>query len=77
MFLGRLAAIAALLFAVALPVKVPCGAPDKSCLPVRDAQDRLLLTYDLEPLSVMLIENLLNTDLPIRYYQGADVVVLD
>jgi hypothetical protein len=77
MFLGRLAAIAALLFAVALPVKVPCGAPDKSCMPVRDAQDRLALSYDLEPLSVMLVENLFDIDLPIRYYTGADVVILD
>lgn len=70
MVLTRYTAIAFMLFGLILPVRVPCGVPDQSCAPQEDAKGVWGTPYDIEPLSIMLLEKLLRLDLPLRYYRG-------
>lgn len=72
MVLGRFTAFGILLFALLFPVKVPCGAANQGCLPAPDDQGQLRSPFHIEPLTIMLLEQVLNIDIPISYYQGSD-----
>lgn len=68
---------AALLVAVLLvPVKVTCYALGASCVTAPDASGTYYTGYDIEPLTIVLIEAVVQVDLPLRYFRGSDATKL-
>lgn len=52
------------------PVKVTCGAPGYTCTPAPDQNGMIYRTYDIEPFGILLLESLVGTDLPLKYFVG-------
>ncbi len=59
-----------LLLGALFPVVVPCGALGYTCMPAPDPQGYVQLYYEVEPLTVVLLEGILQHDLPLAYFHG-------
>lgn len=51
-----------------LPISVGCGAPGKSCALPPNENNEVNIYNEVEPLFVVIIETLLDTDIKIYYY---------
>lgn len=51
------------------PVPVACGAPGRTCRTGPGPLQTSHIYYDLEPLSILAIEAVLQVDLPIYYFK--------
>lgn len=69
----RSAALFGLALALALPKKVPCEVPGRSC-EVHDRDNRVCQPTDVEPLAVYGLEWVLSRDLPLAYSTRLDCV---
>jgi hypothetical protein len=49
------------------PLPVACGAPGQSCRTAPDARGVSHISYELEPLGIVLIEAIFRFDLPIYF----------
>jgi hypothetical protein len=54
------------------PVRVTCGTPEATCRTAPDAQGVSFVYYEIEPLGVMLIEQVTRSNIPIYYTAGID-----
>jgi hypothetical protein len=54
------------------PVHVSCGKNGYSCVTAPDENGVAHSTYDVQPLFSVWIEDIVGTDLPLKYYEGAN-----
>ncbi|OBJ86900.1 hypothetical protein [Mycobacterium asiaticum] len=59
--------------ALAVPIKQRCGAPGRTCATAVDADGNVHYYYEVEPLAVFLLENVLGSDIPVFYTSGEEV----
>jgi hypothetical protein len=55
-----------------LPVPVNCGSPSYSCMPAPDQSGFINPYFEVEPLSVAIIEPFTAFNIPVYYYAGYD-----
>jgi hypothetical protein len=66
-------AVAAVLAALAIPIKVRCGAPGYACATAVDAQGNVHYYYEVEPLGVYLAEIVTGSNIRLYYRSGDDL----
>lgn len=62
------------LAALAMPIKQRCGAPGRSCATTVDANGDVHYYYEVEPLGVLLFENMMGSNIPLYYTSGEEIV---
>ncbi|OBK28464.1 hypothetical protein A5634_20510 [Mycobacterium asiaticum] len=60
--------------ALAIPIKQRCGAPGRTCATAVDANGDVHYYYEVEPLGIFLIENMIGSDIPLFYTSGEEIV---
>ncbi len=66
-------AVASVLAALAIPIKVRCGAPGYACATAVDAQGNVHYYYEVEPLGVYLAEIVTGSNIRLYYRSGDDL----
>jgi hypothetical protein len=59
--------------ALAIPIKVRCGAPGYSCATAVDARGSVRYYYEVEPLGVYLAEIITGSNIRLYYQSGEDL----
>lgn len=59
---------------LALPIKVRCGAPGRTCASAVDAHGDVHYYYEVEPFGVFVMESVLGSDIPWFYTSGEEIV---
>jgi hypothetical protein len=67
-------AVVLLIAVLAIPTKQRCGAPGLSCATTVDARGAVHYYYEVEPLGVYFVEIMTDTNIPLCYTSGEDVV---
>lgn len=67
MVLSRYTAIAFGLFALLFPIRITCGSRYSNCSPETDYRGRVQQNHELKPLSVRLVEQMVQQPLPLKY----------
>ncbi|AKG21188.1 hypothetical protein [Calothrix sp. 336/3] len=57
-----------------IPVKVTCGSPGAACAqpPIPGSNSQARYYYEYEPLAVMLLESVIQINLPFYYFSGIE-----
>jgi hypothetical protein len=66
-------AVVSVLAALAIPIKVRCGAPGYACATAVDAQGNVHYYYEVEPLGVYLAEIVTGSNIRLYYRSGDDL----
>ncbi len=67
-------AVVLVVAALAMPIKQRCGAPGRTCATALDAHGNLHYFYEVEPLGVFIVENVIGSNVPLYYTWGEDIV---
>ena len=66
----RIAGLIGILIAIALPKRVECGYPGRTCERIVDGHS--CRSYEIEPFGFFLLENLFGRDIGFAYSSGDD-----
>jgi hypothetical protein len=66
-------AVVLVIAALAIPIKVRCGAPGYSCATAVDTQGNVHYYYEVEPLGVYLVEIITGSNIRFYYQSGEDL----
>lgn len=67
-------AVVLVIAALAMPIKQRCGTPGRTCAAALDAHGYAHYYYEVEPLSVFIIEYVFGSDIRLYYTSGEEVV---